>query len=947
MLINGNEDSPADRSAPEQHINGTNIEDNMMAAITDGLNAGQTGQSTNASSAQVLLICRKNSHPFTERKVYLEGSTPVKVGRAVARSKPSNDNFVFDCKVLSRNHASLWVDNHKFYLKDTRSSNGTFVNNFRLSPANEESQPREVFSGDIVQFGVDVMENQRKVTHGCIIATLKLYHNDGTEAKCQEQHQNYTTNSNYSTVHISSQQLHELSQYLTEALHREQILENKLETLERVVSSAHESANTAWKSLVEEDRLLSRIETLQNKLEICLNSSQMSNQSNKESTDSTDSSSVQVLREEMLKLIDDKDKYESAAKEAIQKTLEEKLIILTRLHEYEVSIRSHEEECNRLQGVVTVSAKEINRLANCNDELTKEIESYVNRLKTTEDQKISLLEVTNKEREDLEDLVAKLKTKETENNEIIKELRAVSDSANLELEKLKLQLDVIKQTQNVANDGICVNNNVCNETIDRTNDNNNAINGNEMLSEELQKVKKQLMQSNTKCVELNAELNGLKAKHLSGSREMICDKLSDSTVTLKQSTTAMDLPVTDQNYINNLMVNGEINSTNDITINETLINEEIDYCVKSEEKDMKTLDDQVLGTASQQTSSQPLKSEIDLLKELLAETRASKKSTDEELSRTVTELENLRSLTKQLSIESDETQEKIEKTLKEIDERNAFIQTLKNQINDLQEKSKQSIQEYKQLMIKMSDSERLLGLKDDELSSLRVLLEEERKVQQRYANNYEICKKQLCEQQLIAKNSQTEAELLRRKVYSCNEELRTSRNNLSTSSTIDDKTVKENEKLQNECQTLKTKLQTIDTQLYSSRTDHQKLRDDYEYLQKSFLLLQEINGELENRGDNYWKEQYNDAKQQLQTIDSKLTLANKELEELKQECEEYTNNNKALNEDLINANQEIDNISYQNKIATACAIIPLIMLLIAVVMAYYPSVSSVTGTNEL
>lgn len=38
-------------------------------------------------------------------------------------------------------------------------------------------------SGDIVQFGVDVMENNRQVTHGCIIAAIKLYLPDGKEAK--------------------------------------------------------------------------------------------------------------------------------------------------------------------------------------------------------------------------------------------------------------------------------------------------------------------------------------------------------------------------------------------------------------------------------------------------------------------------------------------------------------------------------------------------------------------------------------------------------------------------------------------------------------------------------------------------------------------------------------------------------------------------------------------
>ena len=88
----------------------------------------------------------------------------VKVGRSVARARPVNTNAIFDCKVLSRNHALLWYENGKFYLQDTKSSNGTFVNNQRLSKGSEESPAREVCSGDILQFGVDVMENSRKVS---------------------------------------------------------------------------------------------------------------------------------------------------------------------------------------------------------------------------------------------------------------------------------------------------------------------------------------------------------------------------------------------------------------------------------------------------------------------------------------------------------------------------------------------------------------------------------------------------------------------------------------------------------------------------------------------------------------------------------------------------------------------------------------------------------------
>ena len=44
----------------------------------------------------------------------------------------------------------------QFYIKDTKSSNGTFVNENRLSPSGEESSQVELKSRDIVQFGVNV-----------------------------------------------------------------------------------------------------------------------------------------------------------------------------------------------------------------------------------------------------------------------------------------------------------------------------------------------------------------------------------------------------------------------------------------------------------------------------------------------------------------------------------------------------------------------------------------------------------------------------------------------------------------------------------------------------------------------------------------------------------------------------------------------------------------------
>ena len=72
--------------------------------------------------------------------------------------KADSGNGLFDCKVLSRQHAMLIYEDERFYILDTGSSNGTFVNNIRLSKTGEESKMTEVFTGDIIRFGSDIVD---------------------------------------------------------------------------------------------------------------------------------------------------------------------------------------------------------------------------------------------------------------------------------------------------------------------------------------------------------------------------------------------------------------------------------------------------------------------------------------------------------------------------------------------------------------------------------------------------------------------------------------------------------------------------------------------------------------------------------------------------------------------------------------------------------------------
>uniref|UniRef100_A0A146LTZ3 Sarcolemmal membrane-associated protein n=1 Tax=Lygus hesperus TaxID=30085 RepID=A0A146LTZ3_LYGHE len=289
-------------------------------------------------AGKAILTCRPTSHPFQDRTLLLDH--PVKIGRSVARARANSINAIFDCKVLSRNHAVIWYADGKFYLQDTRSSNGTFVNNQRLSKSGEESAPREVSSGDIVQFGVDVLESTRKVTHGCIIANLKLYLPDGKEAKSS----NSTAVISSNTVHVED--LYELHQYIQEAVQRENLLETKLLALQEMFSTIKEAANQGWKALICEDRLLTRVEALENQLIMY-----------------SKNHGEEKLKEELKKLQEDKNQYQCTAKGFFKKVLEEKLEAVQNCQEVKRSLINVEAQYNNLNEELVKSREHVQDLA--------------------------------------------------------------------------------------------------------------------------------------------------------------------------------------------------------------------------------------------------------------------------------------------------------------------------------------------------------------------------------------------------------------------------------------------------------------------------------------------------------------------------------------------------------------------------------------------------------
>lgn len=90
-------------------------------------------------------------------------SAIIRVGRYSERDNipevpshaPSAAAVGFKSKVVSRKHCELWCKDGSWYIKDVKSSSGTFLNHIRLSQPNIESKPFRIKDGDIIQLGID------------------------------------------------------------------------------------------------------------------------------------------------------------------------------------------------------------------------------------------------------------------------------------------------------------------------------------------------------------------------------------------------------------------------------------------------------------------------------------------------------------------------------------------------------------------------------------------------------------------------------------------------------------------------------------------------------------------------------------------------------------------------------------------------------------------------
>lgn len=99
------------------------------------------------------------------------GAIPSATGGA---GRVDTGRIAFKSKVVSRGHAEIWCEaGGKVFLRDTKSSSGTFLNHIRLSAPNIESKPFQIKDGDVVQLGVDYQGGTEEI-YRCVKMRVEL-----------------------------------------------------------------------------------------------------------------------------------------------------------------------------------------------------------------------------------------------------------------------------------------------------------------------------------------------------------------------------------------------------------------------------------------------------------------------------------------------------------------------------------------------------------------------------------------------------------------------------------------------------------------------------------------------------------------------------------------------------------------------------------------------------
>ena len=121
-------------------------------------------------SIKISIKYEPGSLNFPERSIQLDESETLVVTRSSKKERSNYNNAIFESRVsrlnlyafnkligilvlqvLSKPHAIISYESGKIFISDCGSSNGTYINNFRIGSTNKKSTKQEIFSQDILR----------------------------------------------------------------------------------------------------------------------------------------------------------------------------------------------------------------------------------------------------------------------------------------------------------------------------------------------------------------------------------------------------------------------------------------------------------------------------------------------------------------------------------------------------------------------------------------------------------------------------------------------------------------------------------------------------------------------------------------------------------------------------------------------------------------------------
>ncbi|KAK9898378.1 hypothetical protein P389DRAFT_141488, partial [Cystobasidium minutum MCA 4210] len=209
------------------------VNNSTSSSNSNNANASAPSTSTSTNSSETHHI-RLVPHLESTRSLHfdpvsrdIQPTIPLRIGRFTDRnpnqpiSSLDQNRIAFKSKVVSRTHAEIWYDPNPsttngastaggWFIRDLKSSSGTFLNHIRLSGAGMESRPFPIRDGDVLQLGVDYQGGTEEI-YRCVKMRIELNRgwqrgansfNDGMQVdkKTKEKEKNAASQASHSGV---------------------------------------------------------------------------------------------------------------------------------------------------------------------------------------------------------------------------------------------------------------------------------------------------------------------------------------------------------------------------------------------------------------------------------------------------------------------------------------------------------------------------------------------------------------------------------------------------------------------------------------------------------------------------------------------------------------------------------------------------------------------------